>query len=188
MPRIIKRYPNRKCYDTETSRYVNLEEIERLVRDEVDIRIIDNETQEDVTAIYLSKIIMSQEKREKDAFTPLFLRQEIQRRSEPIVDAVRKSLEKGTDFLTSEYDEVRRLLGRITQNASGRSGEGENGISAPVVKELLSFLNLRERRLAARIEERVREFIKDYGVPSRRDIEELERKIDDLAKAIEKLS
>lgn len=184
MPRVIKRYSNRKCYDTETSKYVNLEEIEQLIRDEIDIQIIDNETQEDVTAIYLSKIIMFQEKRAKDAFTPLFLRQEIQRRSEPLLDAVRKSFEKGSDFIASEYDEARRMLTRFAP-----SGEnGENGENAPAIKELLNFMNLRERRLTARFEDRIQSLVKEYALPTRREMEELEAKIEKLTKAVEKLS
>ena len=185
MPRVIKRYSNRKCYDTETSRYVNLEDIEQLVRDEVDIRIIDNESQEDVTAIYLSKIIMSQEKREKDAFTPFLLRQEIQRRSEPLVDVVRKSLQRGSDFLSEEYSDAKGLLTRLGE---GPWTNGENGESGSSAKEFLDFLNLRDQRLVARIEGRVQGFLQDFAVPNRKDISELEKKIDKLAAAVEKLS
>lgn len=182
MPRVIKRYSNRKCYDTETSRYVNLEDIEKLVRDEVDIQIIDNETQEDVTAIYLSKIIMTQEKREKDVFTPFFLRQEIQRRSEPLVDAVRKSIKKGTEFVSEELEEGKRVLSRITEI-------GRDTSSGPAaVKEFLGFLNLREQRLLARVEEHFHAFLKDHAVATRADLEELEKKVDELSESINKLS
>lgn len=182
MPRVIKRYSNRKCYDTETSRYVNLEDIEKLIRDEVDLQIIDNETQEDVTAIYLSKIIMTQEKRAKDAFTPFFLTQEIQRRSEPLVHAVRKSLQKGTDLVSEELDEGKRVLARITDM-------GRDAATGPAaVKDFLGFLNLREQRLLARLESHFQAFLKDYAVATRADVEKLERKVDELAKTIEKMS
>ncbi len=182
MPRVIKRYSNRKCYDTETSRYVNLDDIEKLVRDEVDIQIVDNETQEDVTAIYLSKIIMTQEKTAKDAFTPVFLRQEIQRRSEPIVDAVKRSIKAGSDRFSDELEEGKKVLSRI-------GDLGRDATNGPVVvKELLGFLNLRDQRLLRHVEERFQEFLKERSVATRADIDKLDEKIEELNAKISQLS
>ena len=61
--RIIKRYTNRKLYDKQESRYVTLEEIARLVRRGEDLKVIDNETDEDLTAVTFAQIILEEEKR-----------------------------------------------------------------------------------------------------------------------------
>ena len=53
--RTIKRYPNRKLYDMTDSRYITLNEIADLVRDGVEIRVIDSKTSEDITKITLAK-------------------------------------------------------------------------------------------------------------------------------------
>ncbi|MDH3255855.1 MAG: hypothetical protein OEM62_12735 [Acidobacteriota bacterium] len=58
MVRLIKRYESRKLYDTEESRYVSLEEIGRFVRGGQEIKVIDNATEEDVTAHTLTQIIL----------------------------------------------------------------------------------------------------------------------------------
>jgi polyhydroxyalkanoate synthesis repressor PhaR len=58
MVRLIKRYESRKLYDTEESRYVSLEEIGSFVRDGQEIKVIDNATEEDVTAHTLTQIIL----------------------------------------------------------------------------------------------------------------------------------
>ena len=58
MVRLIKRYESRKLYDTEESRYVSLEEIGRFVRDGQEVRVIDNASEEDVTANTLTQIIL----------------------------------------------------------------------------------------------------------------------------------
>ena len=58
MVRLIKRYESRKLYDTEESRYVSLDEIGRFVRDGQEIKVIDNATDEDVTAHTLTQIIL----------------------------------------------------------------------------------------------------------------------------------
>jgi polyhydroxyalkanoate synthesis repressor PhaR len=61
--RVIKRYANRKLYDTERSRYVTLDELAGLVRAGEDLRIIDNQTKEDLTSVTLAQILLEEEKR-----------------------------------------------------------------------------------------------------------------------------
>lgn len=66
-PKIIKKYGNRKLYDTEQSSYVVLKDIEKMIRNKEDIQIIDNETQIDITVSTLTQIIFSSEKKSKVA-------------------------------------------------------------------------------------------------------------------------
>ena len=60
-PRIIKKYPNRRLYDTEVSRYVTLEDVRGLVLEEVPFQIRDARTNDDITRSILLQIIMEQE-------------------------------------------------------------------------------------------------------------------------------
>lgn len=62
MPRIIKRYANRKLYDTESSTYITLEDVETMVRDGDEVRIVDNSSGEDITSATLAHIVLEQEK------------------------------------------------------------------------------------------------------------------------------
>lgn len=62
MPRLIKRYANRKLYDTASSTYIALDDIERMVRQGEELRIIDNETGEDLTGSTLAHIVLEQQK------------------------------------------------------------------------------------------------------------------------------
>ncbi len=61
-PRVIKRYANRKLYDTRESRYVTLPQIAELVRGGEDVEIIDNRTKESLTSVTLAQIIFESEK------------------------------------------------------------------------------------------------------------------------------
>ena len=72
--RVIKRYTNRKLYDKQESRYVTLEEIARLVREGEDVAVIDNETEEDLTAVTFAQIILEEEKRKTNIISVPFLR------------------------------------------------------------------------------------------------------------------
>ena len=55
--RIIKRYANRKLYDTQHSRYVTLEQIAEMIRNGDEVKIVDNKTKEDLTSVTLAQII-----------------------------------------------------------------------------------------------------------------------------------
>lgn len=60
---VIKRYPNRKLYDTEAKRYVTLENIAQMIQQGEDVLVIDHESGEDLTNLTLSQIIFEQEKK-----------------------------------------------------------------------------------------------------------------------------
>ena len=63
--RIIKRYANRKLYDTEHSRYVTLDQISEMIRKGDDVKIVDNKTKEDLTTVTLAQIIFEEEKKQR---------------------------------------------------------------------------------------------------------------------------
>jgi polyhydroxyalkanoate synthesis repressor PhaR len=68
--RVIKRYANRKLYDTQRSRYVTLDQIAEMIRSGEDVKIVDNNSKEDLTTITLAQIIFEEEKKQK-SFLPL---------------------------------------------------------------------------------------------------------------------
>ena len=59
--RVIKKYPNRRLYDTETSSYITLQDVKKLVLDHVDFRVEDAKTKEDLTRPILLQIILEEE-------------------------------------------------------------------------------------------------------------------------------
>jgi len=62
---IIKRYQNRKLYDTQNSTYVTLDDIGCMIRGGEDVRVIDNKSKEDLTSVTLTQIIFEEEKKKK---------------------------------------------------------------------------------------------------------------------------
>ena len=60
-PRIIKKYPNRRLYDTETSSYITLADVKKLVLDNVEFRVEDAKTRDDLTRSILLQIILEEE-------------------------------------------------------------------------------------------------------------------------------
>ena len=112
-PRIIKRYANRKLYDTEHSRYVTLDQISEMIRKGDDVKIVDNKTKEDLTTVTLAQIIFEEEKKQR-SFLPLNAMRNIiqsggewfaeaQRRVQSILPGKRKDGEEDDD--TAEADD-----------------------------------------------------------------------------------
>ena len=67
--RVIKKYPNRRLYDTEESRYVTLTDIKKLVTERIHFSVTDKKTGEDITRSILLQIITEQEEEGEPLFT-----------------------------------------------------------------------------------------------------------------------
>jgi polyhydroxyalkanoate synthesis regulator phasin len=93
---IIKKYANRKLYDTRTSSYVTLEGIAGLVRDGHEIKVVDRETGQDLTQVTLSQIVLSEEKRGPSRMVDGGALQE---RGQALLDYVRKTLNVPSDLV-----------------------------------------------------------------------------------------
>lgn len=88
--RVIKRYSNRKLYDTRDSRYVTLQQIGEMVRRGEDVQIIDNKTKEDKTEVTLA-LILSEDLKNKPRSVPLgTLRHLIQERGGRVLESLRE--------------------------------------------------------------------------------------------------
>ncbi|MBI2980982.1 MAG: hypothetical protein HYY44_01535 [Deltaproteobacteria bacterium] len=116
--RLVKRYPNRKLYDTLSSRYVTLEEIADMIREGEDVQVIDNKTQNDLTSVTLTQIIFEQEKQKKSLLPLPALRSIIQSGGEKIVDFVQTSLSSGVSSISHVRDEAEKKLKTAIESVS----------------------------------------------------------------------
>ncbi|HNA82105.1 MAG TPA: polyhydroxyalkanoate synthesis repressor PhaR [Thiobacillaceae bacterium] len=71
--RLIKKYPNRRLYDTEESRYITLAEVRELVMRAINFKVVDSQTEDDITRNILLQIIMEQEAGGAPMFTAAML-------------------------------------------------------------------------------------------------------------------
>ena len=105
--RVIKRYANRKLYDTQHSRYVTLDQIAEMIRGGDDVKIVDNKSKEDLTSVTLAQIIFEEEKRQK-SFLPLqAMRNIIQSGGESITQLVHQAKGRVTQMLGQKREDAR---------------------------------------------------------------------------------
>lgn len=108
-PVIIKKYANRRLYNTETSSYVTLEDLGEMVRSERDFLVYDAKSGEDLTHTVLTQIIVEEEGKTGSNLLPIgFLRQLIRFYGHSIEQLVPKYLEFSLETLTREQEKYRR--------------------------------------------------------------------------------
>lgn len=108
MPRVIKRYGNRKLYDVQGSAYVSLDDVAALIRGGETVQVVDNVTGEDITAQTLTQIVLEEGKRGQSVL-PTELLHELLRRGGKVIDPVVDRVKHGVDEL------VQGSLGRVTR-------------------------------------------------------------------------
>jgi len=112
LPIIIKKYPNRRLYNTSTSAYIVQKDIEVLVRDGVDFAIEDAKTGEDITRSILNQIIFEQETKPTDFHFPLeFQKQLIGMYGGDASDMVPNYLTESLKFFAEEREKAAEKVG-----------------------------------------------------------------------------
>ncbi len=163
---VIKRYPNRKLYDTEAKRYVTLEYIAALIQANEDVLVIDHETGEDLTNLTLSQIIFEQEKKGSGFLSRSLLTSLIR---------------TGGDTL----DQMRRALIAPLHLDSNDRGGSDRGASHR--EQSTSDAGASEGSLFHRVDELFQDVLTTLNVPTARDLRTLQAQLDELNSKISAL-
>lgn len=103
-PIIIKKYENRRLYDTRNSRYVNLEDIAQMVRDGADVQVLDAATGDDLTRVILTQIITEGAKAPGSAFPLDMLRQMVMASGQASREGVLGYMKAMVDMYQNTYE------------------------------------------------------------------------------------
>lgn len=142
-PKVIKRYQNRKLYDTQQSCYVTLDDIAKMIRTNENVTVVDNKTKRDITASTLSQIIFEAEKKAAN-YAPLnVLREIIQNNNgsmssflaklgvfNPEAKKEEESIEMRETLQPPSYDDLKSNLDQRVNNASKSSSYTNNPSSS----------------------------------------------------------
>jgi polyhydroxyalkanoate synthesis repressor PhaR len=163
MAYVIKRYSNRKLYDTQESRYVTLEEIEEMIRGGREISVVDAASGEDLTSVTLTQIILENERTRRASLPSAFLHQLI-KHGESWQDFVQKSMRSSFEGIVSSQRDMERIFrdwstragwgampGTPPATEPRRDGGGED---ADRLREEVAALRDRLRSLEERLQKR----------------------------------
>ena len=177
MPTIaIKRYPNRKLYNTIDKQYITLEGIGELIQHGNDVQVIDHASGEDLTALTLSQVILEQEKK-RVGFLPRAVLTGLIQAGGSTLDSVRRTLVSPLDLARHADEEIERRIGFLIERGEMSEAEGR----------LLTtrLINVREHsETAVTFDNAITRFLHQRGVPTRRDVEKLAKQLDALADSV----
>jgi polyhydroxyalkanoate synthesis repressor PhaR len=107
---IIKKYANRRLYDTESSTYITLERLAEMVRQKREFQVVDAKSGEDITRSVLTQIIMDEESRGSTMLPVTFLRQLISMYGDQMQSVVPQYLEASLDALQRNQSQMREAV------------------------------------------------------------------------------
>jgi polyhydroxyalkanoate synthesis repressor PhaR len=185
-PVTIKKYANRRLYNTGTSTYVTLEDLAAMVKKGEDFVVYDAKTGEEITRSVLTQIIFEQENKEGQNLLPIaFLRQLIRFYGDSMQMLVPRYLEVSIESLTREQEKFRQQLAQTF------------GVGAfPSLEEQVRRnMDMFERAFAmfapfARREAQAGEAAAEPGKPASKtgDIDDLKRQLEEMQKKVDRLS
>ena len=111
--RIVKKYQNRKLYDTKNSVYVTLDDIARMIKIGEEVRVVDNQTKGDVTAIILTQILYDQEKHKKSIMPITMLKNMVQSGSGSVYEFMQKFISQSVSNIHNAKVESERYIDRL---------------------------------------------------------------------------
>lgn len=173
---VIKRYPNRKLYNTAAKRYITLEEIASLIRQGQEIVVIDHASGEDLTAITLSQVILEQE-RKQEGFLPQAVLAGLVRAGGDTLATLRRTLAAPLNLARQVDEEIERRLSALVREGELPAEEGARwrdrlmGLSLPSVEG-----------------NGLRYLLESKGIATRDDVEQLLHELDRLAAELDELA
>lgn len=175
--RIIRRYQNRKLYDTQASKYVTLDDIAAMVKDGVDVKVIDNKTKKDLTALTLTQILFEEEKKDKSILPLSALKRILQAGQDSVADFLDRLVTPGLQSIGHARGEVEKALDRLVSRGRIQEEDRQNAI-----REVYAGSQKSVEDFSRRLEDNVTRFLE--GV---RGIATLVDKVDRLEKEVEEL-
>ncbi|MGL6070985.1 polyhydroxyalkanoate synthesis repressor PhaR [Craterilacuibacter sp.] len=117
--RVIKKYPNRRLYDTATSSYITLEDVKRLVLENVDLQVVDAKSQEDISRSVLLQIILDEESCGSPMFTHEVLTQFIRFYGQAMQGMMGPFLEKNLEIFGQLQTKMQEQSRTLCTDSSG---------------------------------------------------------------------
>lgn len=179
--RTIKRYANRKLYDTKESHYVSLPDILELVRAGDDVEVTDSRTGEDLTSVVLAQAMAEEEKKAEGSVLPLdTLKELIRRGSKELNEIMRKSRLAGKGAMQMAEESSSKYFRKLVDY-----GEVSEDEARSYLRLLSRRVTKRRRSVESQIDERVSAFVEAMHLPTRSDLTKIAKRVDSIVEKLD---
>ncbi len=181
-PRRIKKYANRKMYDTVRKRYISLDQLSELIKEGVEVVVEDNETGEEITGSVVSQILAREKKRQGDAVPSSILVGLLRKGTGTVAGYAKRSTEMLQGAVTLAEDEIDKLVGLLVKNEEISESEGSR-----LRSEMMGRADHFRKWVGEKVDQRVNEALSMMNLATKDQVARLNEKIDALSETVERL-
>lgn len=184
--RVVKRYTNRKLYDTQESRYVTLDEIAAMIKSGEEVQIIDNRSGKDLTDVTMAQILYEEQKKQHSQMPLGLLKEIIRSRGGIVTDFIQRRVAQPVQSLK---DEAEKKVDELVRRSESTMEE-----TAKSVKDFFQNTQKAVDDIQKKLDDRIQSVVEVVGSPAKtRDqlktlrgrIEELETRLKELQASAE---
>ena len=184
---IIKRYTNRKLYNTEQKKYITLEGIAELIRLGSEIHVIDNKSGEDLTALTLTQIILEQEKKQNGLLSSSLLTNLI-RAGEDSLTTFQRNFQSPLNFWRKIDDEINNRIQALVKLGEISTTEADKLIDKLLDQSPIRRKSHSEKKQIFEADNSLLEkFLTKNNIPTQNDIQQLYLQLEELSEKIEEV-
>ncbi len=180
--RLIKKYANRKLYDTTDKGYITMEKLAVLIKGGEEVKIIDNQSGDDITASVVSQLLARENKSETEEVPSGILIQLLRRGSGTVKDCAKKYASFWRSTINMAEDEIDRLVNFLVKDRQLSESEGKK-----LKKDILGFSENARKWIKERVDKRVNEALNKMNLASKKQMNQLTEKMEALTQKIEQL-
>lgn len=185
---IIKRYPNRKLYNTEAKQYITLEGIAEQIRKGKEVQVIDHATGEDLTAVTLTQIILEQEKKQSGLLSNTLLTSLIRAGGDRL-SAVQRGLISSLNVWHQIDEEIKKRIQALIRQGEMTASEGEKLVEKLLKQGIRSREEYQTKGNLNRLSAQDLEtYLEQHYIPTQEDINRLHNQLEELAAKLEEIT
>jgi len=179
---IIKKYANRKLYDITDKRYLTMDQLSELIKSGEEVSIIDNETGDDLTSVIVSQLLAREETNKGKSVPSHVLIQMLRKGRGTLFGYGKKYVSLWQSALTMSKDEIEKIVNSLVKEKELSESEGKN-----LKQEVVGFANNLKSWIIDNIDQRVSDALKGLNLSSKAQINDLNTRVDELARKVAEL-
>jgi polyhydroxyalkanoate synthesis repressor PhaR len=178
--RKIKKYANRKLYDTIDKQYISMEQLAELIRLGESVSVMDNQTGEDITVQILSQLLSKERKRHDSEMVSDILAQMLRRGGSTLADYARRTTSRWQDAVHVAEEEIERIAGQLYK-------ELPEGMVSKRKVEVIQAIGRVKEWISDKVDQRVNDVMQMMNLASKEQVERLSEEMHSMGERLETL-
>ncbi len=178
----IKKYANRKMYDTTGKRYISMTQLAELIKSGEEVMIVDNRTDEDLTTAIVSQLIGREKKGKDKIVSSKVLMQLLRKGGGTLTDYAKKYASLWQNAFTMAEDEIDRVVNLLVKDKELSKSEGSR-----LKREIIGYSDGLKKWVSDNVDRRINEVFSVMNLATKDELNGLASRIDRMERKIQKI-